>query len=690
LDLLTSNINNRYEKGLFSFFKQINNRTYPMIIKLNKFAIAEIDDETIMLKQFYDNRNGNAVMVKFELKRFYDKFESALIFVRVTSSETKKTRDITSSRIRLRKGENFPLYYVSSIDAVMDLSLIFEIQTNNFSEYEKFGSIKVYPHAKNEKFKFIDAKVDTSRIDINKYRTTSPRTSPFGLKTPAVEEINIGPKRQRSFGMDDNMSPAKIEKLKRQMGLTDDLLMQRLGLTDDALRMRLGLTDELIQNFIDTAVNMVRENLGISDDILNILSFNTQQYSMDIQRLRSTIEKFKGEINYVRTTIDKMNIPGLEKDYKYVEKRYDWAKLRCEQLERKFVSETDELSETMSEKNEALDQLLQEFLDWTDEKRQKVQGELDRFFDFQTRYAEAIQMIDNLKIQTDQIKMIDPFERACRAAERLYYILNQDKNVTSQSIKQKFPKDLQDRLDLMLKFEDIIDRLLPPDMTEQNANNILEAIQTIKNKFFVLRNRFAFYPPVLSEAADGFIQKIQHISYQDIEEETRLHEEKNLKEGPWKSMDPLNFYQERVDLHLEQLRQQYYKEKDAALPEMFKDEKPLTDALNNFVVKDLFAFIQNKLPDIEDKYAKMASTDKPVAPLFNDTRKDLMTISNIQAIVVEPEVDVFDQELHQSNKKGHRPDLPDQVVLETLSTGYRLGAVGPVLEKTLVVINSTG
>jgi hypothetical protein len=94
------------------------------------------------------------------------------------------------------------------------------------------------------------------------------------------------------------------------------------------------LLNLVIQNFIDTAVNMVRENLGISDDILNILSFNTQQYSMDIQRLRSTIEKFKNETNYVKNTIDKMNIPGLEKDYKYVEKRYDWAKLRCEQLER--------------------------------------------------------------------------------------------------------------------------------------------------------------------------------------------------------------------------------------------------------------------------------------------------------------------------------------------------------------------
>jgi len=660
-----------------------------MIIKLNKYAIAELDDATIMLKQFYDNRNGNAVMVKFELKRFYDKFESALIFVRVTSSETKKTRDITSSRIRLRKGENFPLYYVSSIDAVMDLSLVFEIQTNNFTEYELFGSIKVYPHAKNEKFKFVDSKVDTSRIDINKYRTTSPRTSPFGIKTPTIEEINIGPKRQQSFGLDDNMSPAKIEKLKRQMGLTDDLLMQRLGLTDDALRMRLGLTDELIQNFIDTAVNMVRENLGISDDILNILSFNTQQYSMDIQRLRSTIEKFKSEINYVRTTIDKMNIPGLEKDYNYVEKRYDWAKLRCEQLERKFVNELDELSEVMNEKNEAMDQLLQDFLDWTDEKRQEIQGEVDQFLEFQNRYSEAMQMIDSLKTQTDQIKMIDPFERACRAAVRLYQILNQDKNVTSQSIKQKFPKDLQDRMHLLLQFEDIIDRLQPPDMTEQNASSIVEDIQAIKNKFIEIRNRYAFYPPVLSEAADGFIQKIKHISYQDIEDETRVQEEKNLKTGPWKSLDPLQFYQERVDFHLELLRKQYYKEKESALPEMFKAEKPLTDALNSFVVNDLFVFIQTKLPKIEDRYAQMATTNKPVAPLFNNTRKDLMSISNIQEIVVEPEVDLYDPELHHLNKKGHRPDLQDYVVLETLTTGYRLGVVGPVLEKSQVVINAT-
>jgi len=660
-----------------------------MIIKLNKFAIAELDETSIMLKQFYDNRNGNAVMVKFELKRFYDKFESALLFVRVTSSEMKKTRDITSSRIRLRKGENFPLYYVSSIDAVMDLSLIFEIQSNNFSEYEKFGSIKVYPHAKNDKFKFVDSKVDTSRIDINKYRTTSPRTSPFGMKSPVVEEINIGPKRQSSFSLDDTMTPAKIEKLKRQMGLTDDLLMQRLGLTDDALRMRLGLTDELIQNFIDTAVNMVRENLGISDDILNILSFNTQQYSMDIQRLRSTIEKFKNDINYIQTTIDKMNIPGLEKDYNYVEKRYDWAKLRCEQLERKFVNELDDLTEVMSEKNEALDQLLQEFLDWTDEKRQEIQGELDNFLDFQNRYSEAIQMIDNLKTQTDHIKMIDPFERACSAAVRLYNILNQDKNVTSQEIKQKFSKDLQDRMQLMLQFEEIIDRLLPPDMTEQNAGSIAEDIQSIKNKFFEIRNCYAFYPPVLSESSDVFIQKVKHISYQDIEEETRLQEEKQLKTGPWKSLDPLHFYQERVDFHLEQLRQQYLKEKDTALPAMFKTEQPLIEALNAFVVNDLFAFIQKKLPAIEDKYAQMVAADKPVAPLFNNTRKDLMSISNIQEIIVEPEVDLYDQELHQRIKTNHRPDLQDQVILETLSTGYRLGAVGPVLEKTQVIINAT-
>jgi len=660
-----------------------------MIIKLNKFAIAELDEATIMLKQFYDHRNGNAVMVKFEIKRFYDKFESALIFVRVTSSESKKTRDITSSRIRLRKGENFPLYYVSSIDAVKDLSLVFEIQNDNFSDYEKFGAIKVYPHAKNEKFKFVDTKVDNSRIDIKKFRNTSHRTSPFGMKSSSVEEINIGPKKPQPVGFDDNMSPAKIEKLKRQMGLTDDLLMQRLGLTDDALRMRLGLTDDLIQNFIDTAVNMVRENLGITDDILNILSFNTQQYSMDIQRLKSTIEKFKSETNYVRTTIDKMNMPGLEKDYKYVEKKYDWARLRCEQLERKFVNEIDELSDVMAEKNEALDQLLQEFLDWTDEKRQEIQGELDRFFEFQNRFAEATQMIDNLKTQTDHIKMIDPFERACSAAIRLYQILSHDKTLTSQSIKKQFPKDLQDRMHLMLQFEEIVNRLLPPDMTEQNAYSIAEDIQTIKNKFVEIRNRYEFSPPVLSEDTDGFIQKIKNISYQDIEEEARIQEEKNIQTGPWKSLDPLQFYQERVDFHLEHLRQQYQKEKDAALPQMFKAEKSLTDALNAFVSNDVFAFIQKKLPEIEDKYAQMAAANKPVAPLFNHTRKDLMSISNIQEIVVEPEVDVFDPELHHSDKTAQRPDLQDRVVLETLSTGYRLGVVGPVLEKTHVVINAT-
>jgi molecular chaperone GrpE (heat shock protein) len=571
----------------------------------------------------------------------------------------------------------------------MDLSLIFEIQSDNFSDYEKFGSIKVYPHAKNEKFKFVDSKIDTARIDIKKYRNISQRTSPFGMKSAAVEEINIGPKRPQPFGMDDNMSPAKIEKLKRQMGLTDDLLMQRLGLTDDALRMRLGLTDDLIQNFIDTAVNMVRENLGITDDILNILSFNTQQYSMDIQRLRSTIEKFKNETNFVRNTIDKMNMPGLEKDYKYVEKKYDWAKLRCEQLERKFVNEIDALSEAMDEKNEALDKLLQDFLDWTDEKRQEIHGELERFYEFQNRYAEAIQMIDNLKTQTDHIKMIDPFERACSAASRLFQILNHDKNQTSQTIKQKFPQDLQERMHLMLQFEEIINPLLPPDMTEQNASSIAKEIQTIKNIFFEIRNRYAFYPQVLSEDTDGFIQKIKHISYQDIEEETRLEEEKALKTGPWKSLDPLQFYQERVDFHLEHLRQQYHKEKDAALPQMFKAEKALTDALNAFVVNDLFAFIQKKLPEIEDKYSQMASDNKPVGTLFNDTRKNLMSISNIQEIVVEPEVDVFDPELHHSDKTEHRPDLQNQIIIETLSTGYRLGVVGPVLEKTKVVMNST-
>ncbi|ETR74440.1 MAG: hypothetical protein OMM_00209 [Candidatus Magnetoglobus multicellularis str. Araruama] len=661
-----------------------------MIIKLNKFAIAELDDESIMLKQFYDNRNGNAVMVKFEIKRFYDKFDTALTFVRVTSSETKKTRDITSSRIRLRKGENFPLYYVSSIDAVKDLSLIFEIQTNNFGEYDQFGSIQVYPHAKNDKFKFIGAKIETTRVDLNKYRSTAPRTNPFGLKSSSVEEINIGPKRQPSFGVDDNMTPAKVEKLKRQMGLTDELLIQRLGLTDDALRMRLGLTDDLMQNFIDTAAQLVRENLGISDEVLNILSFNTQQYSMDIQRLRNTIEKFKNDTNYVRTTIEKMNIPGLEKDYNYVEKRYDWAKMRCEQLERTFVNQMDELSDEIKEKNDALDQLLQDFLDWTDEKRQDIQAELDKVMDFQNSYSEANQLIDNLKNSSDHLKMMDPFERACQAAIRLYTILNQDQNSTSQSIKKNFSNDLQERMQLMLQFEEIISRLLPPDMAEQHAEDIEKAIQSINDRFVEIKHRYAFYPSVLSNAAEGFVESIQQISFKEIDNEVRLEEEKQLKSGPWKSLDPLLIYHERVDLLLENLRQEYFKEKNIALPRMFSTDNALIDAINKFVINDLFAFIQNQLPGIEDKYAQLAAAEKPVAPLFNKTRKELMSIANIQEIVVEVDVDLFDPELHQLKKTDHRPDLQDQVILETLSTGYRLGGVGPVLEKTHVVINSTG
>jgi len=663
-----------------------------MIIKLNKFAIAELDKESIMLKQYYDNRNGNAVMVKFELKKFYDKFEDAPIFVGVTSSEPRKNRDTTGNKIRLRKGENFPLYYVSSIDAVKDLSLIFEIQTNHANELEQFGSIKVYPHGKNEKYKFVESRIDPKRFNTNKYRSTGHRTNPFGIKSSTVEEINVGPRQhhQSSFGVDDQMSPAKIEKLKRQMGLTDDLLMQRLGLTDEALRMRLGLTDELIQNFIDTAVNMVRENLGITEEVLHILSFNTQQYSMDIQRLKTTIDKFKNETHLIRTTIEKMNIPGLEKDYKYIEKRYDWAKLRCEQLERTFANQTDELTEQLREKNDALDQVLQDFLDWTDEKRQTIQTELDKVLEFQHRYSEAIQNMDNLKTSCSHLQMVDPFERARSAANRLYDILNQDKNITLKSIKQKFPQDLQERMQMILQLEDMVDKLLPSEMSEQSAFDIASEIQTIKDKFLPIRNRYIFNPPILLETATGFADKIEHISYLDIEEETRLKEQSQLESGPWKSLDPLQIYQERVDFHLETLRKQYMNEKETTMAEMFDSEKQLSEALNTFIETDLFDFIENKLPVIEEKYAHMTATEKPSPEYLNDSRNNLLSIGNIQEIDVVSEKDLFNPEIHQLKKAGHNNDLPDQVVLEILSKGYRLGVVGPILKKVDVAINSTG
>ncbi|KPA12521.1 hypothetical protein MHK_007257 [Candidatus Magnetomorum sp. HK-1] len=657
-----------------------------MIVKLNKFAIAEIDEDSIMLKQFYDNRNGNAVMVKFELKRFYDKFESALLFVRVTSTDN---RDITGSRIRIRKGENFPLYYVSSIDAAKDLFLIFEVQTNSFGEYEQFGSIKVYPRNKDEKLKFIDKKFDVSKVDVKKYRTTSSRSnSPFGMKSPMVERFNVGSRgRQQKISFDGNMDMAQVESLKKQMGLTDDLLMQRLGLTDHALKTRLGLTDELMENFIDTAARLVRENLGISDEILNILSFNTQQYSMDIQRLKMTIDSFKNDTNHLKTTIDKMDIPGLEKNYSYVEKRYDWAKLKCEQLERKFSNQIDELEDEIKEKNEALDQLLQDFLDWTDEKKQIIQSELDKIQEFQYKFSEATQMIDNTKTSCEHMHMIDPFERARAAACRLFDILNKDRNMTSQTIKKKFPQDLQGRVDILLQIEKHLSRLIPEDMSEQNAKWIVGEIQKISDKFIEIRNRYAFYPSVLSESTEGFIRHIENISYKDIEDETRLNEEKQLKKGPWKSLDPLHVYQERVDFHLEQLRKQYNDEKSTSLPKMFTSESKLSRNLDSFVINDLFAFIQTTLGEIEEKYAQMISTEKPAGPIFIEIRKNLMSVANIQEIVVDPEVSVFDPELHHPEKNVHRPDLQNQLVVESLSTGYRLGAIGPVLQKTKVIIN---
>ncbi|MBF0452758.1 MAG: nucleotide exchange factor GrpE [Candidatus Magnetomorum sp.] len=661
-----------------------------MIIKLNKLAIAEIDEESIMLKQFYDNRNGNAVMVKFELNRFYDKFEAALLFVRVTSTESKSSREkIAGSRIRLRKGENFPLYYVSSIDAAKDLFLIFEIQSTNFGEYSQFGSLKVYPKNKNEKLVYTDQTIDVSRLNLEKYRSSPQKTNgPFGMKSSMVERFNVGSRgRQQTFSTGETIDPAQADRLKRQMGLTDEMLIQRLGLTDDALKMRLGLTEELMQSFINNAVMLVRDNLGITDDILNILSFNTQQYSMDIQRLKATIDTFKNNANQLKTTIDKMDIPGLEKNYSYVEKRYDWAKLRCEQLERKFSNQIDEFSEELKDKSEALDQLLQEFLDWTDEKRQVIQDELDKILEFQYKSSEAIQLIENTKTSCTHMRMVDPFERARAAACRLYEILNQDKVITSQSIKQNFPKDLQERMQILIQIENHLSRLIPLDMSEQNASWIAEHIQAVKDKFIWIRDRYAFYPSVLSESAEGFIQKIENISYQDIEAETRLKEEKQLHTGPWKSMDPLQIYQERVDLHLEQLRKTYHEEKSAALPQVFTSEKTLSKALDQFVIEDLFVFIQKQLPEIEEKYAQMVSTEKPVEPFFNDIRKNLMSIANIQKIKVEPDVDLFDPELHNLQKTVHRPDMQNKVVLETISTGYRLGAIGPVLEKTTVVIN---
>jgi len=661
-----------------------------MIIKLNKLAIAEIDEDSIMLKQFYDNRNGNAVMVKFELKRFYDKFESALLFVRVTSTEGKSNREIAGSRIRLRKGENFPLFYVSSIDAARDLYLIFEIQTSNFGEYEQFGSLKVYPRNKNERMNFSEKKIDPTRVGIDKFRSGPQKNSgPFGMKSPMVENFNVGARgRQQGSSITDNLTPMQAEKLKRQMGLTDEMLMHRLGLTDEALKMRLGLTDELMENFINNAVMLVRENLGITDDILNILSFNTQQYSMDIQRLKTTIDSFKNNTNHLKTTIEQMDIPTLEKNYSYVEKRYDWAKLRCEQLERKFASEIDELGEELKEKGEALDQLLQDFLDWTDEKRQLIQDELDKVLEFQYKYSEAIQMIENTKSSCTHMHMVDPFERARAAATRLFEILHQDQSITSQSIKHKFPKDLQERMTFLIQIEKHLDRLIPQNMEEQNASWIAEQIQLIKNPFLDIKKRYAFYPDVLSEELEGFVQQIENISYKDIEEETRLKEEKQLKNGPWQSMDPLHIYQERVDFHLEQLRKKYHEEKAAAQSQYFTSEKILSKALDKFVLDDLFRFIQDQLPEIEEKYAQMVSTEKPISPFFNDIRKNLMSFANIQEIAIEPEVDLFDPELHQLEKTVHRPDMPHQVIIETISTGYRLGAIGPVLEKTKVVINN--
>jgi molecular chaperone GrpE (heat shock protein) len=662
-----------------------------MIIKLNKLAIAEIDEESIMLKQFYDNRNGNAVMVKFDLKRFYDKFESALLYVRVTSTEGKSSREIAGSRIRLRKGENFPLIYVSSIDAAKDLFLIFEIQTNNFGEYEQFGNLKVYPRNKNEKLKFIEKKFDANRFNLDKFRSGPQKSAnPFGMKSPMVEQFNVGGSRAKHHHapITDNLSPVQIEKLKRQMGMTDEMLMHRLGLTDDALKMRLGLTEELMEDFINNAVMLVRENLGISDDVLNILSFNTQQYSMDIQRLKTTIDSFKNNANYVKNTIEKMDIPTLEKNYSYVEKRYDWAKLRCEQLERKFAAQIEEMTEELKEKGEALDQLLQDFLDWTDEKRQSIQTEIDKVMEFQYKYSDTFQMIENTKTSCTHMQLVDPFERARGAAKRLYEILNQDRTITSQSIKQKFPDDLQERMNFLLQIEDHLNRLIPENSEEDHASWITEQIQAIKDKFIAIRDRYEFYPDVLSEALDGFIQQVDHINYQDIEKETRLQEEKQLKAGPWKSMDPLLIFQERVDYQLEQLRIQYYKEKASALPNFYPSEKILSKDLDIFITKELFGFIQNQLPEIEEKFAQMVSTEKPVTPFFNDIRKNLMSVANIQEIIVEPEKDFFDPELHDIQKTVHRPDMSHLVILETISTGYRLGAIGPVLEKTQVIINN--
>ena len=702
-----------------------------MIVKLDKHNIVEIQENSINLKQFSDNRNGNTVIVPFIVSQTFQAYDTALFFVRVSSS-TKKDRDTSrGKRIRVRKGENFPSYFVSTIDAVKELYLIFEFQNNSIGEYSVFANVKVYPREKSGEFipniNYIPVDISSLNLEtIEPEKMEKPwekiSSKPLKMrrgrlsKTKVLESSKLhdaagineripglnlpdgeSKKMHSPFSNNDNdedenkiiykkperasLKSAKLydlsdDQILKRLGLTDAMLERRLKLSDEALMQRLEITDNQLIQRLGLSDKQIQERLGISPEVLFILNLDAERISKEVTTIKTKVQALKNAMYFHEENLQQLDIEGLQKKYTDVDKNFAWAQMRCEQIEKKFANHTEELTRILEGQLEAIEKSQKEIEENIQRLKSSGQGQL--------RLADETRKIDDTELSSKSTLFYDSMEKAKISAKSLLDIIRQNMLETTRSLQKRFTENQLHNFESMKRINKVLQNLFPNNPTTEEERWINKRIDPVMKKLDKISQYIEFNPKHLLDKLEKIIFHIDSLDFKEIQEEVRKIQMESFEKGPWKSIDPVIFFQNQFDESLEKIRQEYFKEKETAKKSFFQNNKDLDNALNGFIINSVFPFSETEIDEIKDWHKTIDSERAKTSQEIEETRLNILSLANIQEIIVNIGSEKFNSEYHMEEGSENQ-DLSDCTVIEVLRKGYRIGVLGKVIKKAIVI-----
>ena len=151
--------------------------------------------------------------------------------------------------------------------------------------------------------------------------------------------------------------------------------------------------------------------------------------------------------------------------------------------------------------------------------------------------------------------------------------------------------------------------------------------------------------------------------------------------------DPWAEYPGILDTEVKTVWNEYRAELEKCKKDMISGDKELMEEVENFVSTQVYLFISNAPDKLKAWYTGLPKEKRKTPEEVKKVMDQIMEISGIEEIRVEPQKTLFDASLHNIIQQETQNSLRPNVVLEKLSPGYWFKKNQKVISKAGVSIN---